>query len=81
MSIPSIVQDAMKDLIETELHPDVVKTILYDHHVENRLDMLVHVEKVFEREHGVDLFIQCDVENRVVTYEVEQYNVMVECAW
>ena len=81
MSNPSIVQDAMKDLIETELHPHVVKTILYDHHVENRLDMLTHVEKVFEQEYGVELFIQCDVESRVVTYEVEQYDIVVECGW
>ena len=81
MSIPSIVQDAMKDLIETELHPHVVKTILYDHHVVNRLDMLTHVEKVFEQEYGVELFIQCDVESRVVTYEVEQYDIVVECGW
>lgn len=81
MSFTTIVQDAMSHLIEFELHPNLVKTILYDLNVENRLDMLTDVETVFQREHGVELFIQCDVESRTVIYEVEAYDVVVECGW
>ena len=77
----STVHHAIIQLIEYTLHPSMVKTILYDHHIENRLDMLVDVERVFQQEHGVELFIQCDVESRVVTYDVEAYDVVVECGW
>ena len=77
----SVVQRILLSYLERVLHPHVVRTILYDHHVENRLGMLVDVEKVFEREYGVELSIQCDVEERTVVYEIETYEISITCHW
>jgi hypothetical protein len=72
----------LESFLIREVHPHVVRTILYDHDtVENRLNLLSDVEVVFEREHGVDLYIDCDVDSRTVYYEVEEWGVMVECSW
>jgi hypothetical protein len=72
----------LKTLLLRKVHPHVVRTILYDHEtVEHRLNLFLDIEIVFEQEHGVDLFIDCDVEGRVVFYEVEEWGILVECSW
>jgi hypothetical protein len=71
----------LANILKEEIHPFVVSAILYDHHVEHRLYMLTEVERAFEEQYHHQLFIQCDVESRVVSYEVESEGVEVHCAY
>jgi hypothetical protein len=68
-------------LLVHTVHPQIVRTILYDHHMENRLNLLSDVEILVERDHGIDLSIQCDIESRTVVYEVEGMGFIMECSW
>ncbi len=71
----------IESLLVHTVHPHIVRTILYDHHMENRLNLLSDVEILVEREHGLDLSIQCDIETRTVVYEVERLGFIMECSW
>lgn len=69
------------NILENEIHPYVVKCILYDRHVENRLFLLTETERVFEEKYHSPLFIQCDVESQTVTYDIESLGVSVTLSW
>lgn len=71
----------IESILIHSIHPHIVRTILYDHHIENRLNLLSDMEIVFESEHGIDLSIQCDVETRTMVYEVERIGFIMECSW
>jgi len=71
----------IESILIHSIHPHIVRTILYDHHIENRLNLLSDMEIVFESEHGIDLSIQCDVESRTMVYEVEGIGFIMECSW
>lgn len=71
----------IESILIHSIHPHIVRTILYDHHIENRLNLLSDMEIVFESEHGIDLSIQCDVETRTMVYEVEGIGFIMECSW
>ena len=77
----AITHNILKAILTAEIHPFVVSAILYDHHVEDRLDMLTDVERLFEDQYHHALFIQCDVESQVVTYEVESVGICVSCEY
>ena len=70
----------IESILIHSIHPHIVRTILYDHHIENRLNLLSDMEIVFESEHGIDLSIQCDVESRTMVYEVEGIGFIMECS-
>jgi hypothetical protein len=74
----AITRNMLSVILKEEIHPHVVSTILYDHHVENRLDMLTDVEKTFREKYHYKLFIQCDTESHVVSYDVESAGVFVQ---
>lgn len=71
----------IESILIHSIHPHIVRTILYDHHIENRMNLLSDMEIVFESEHGIDLSIQCDVESRTMVYEVEGIGFIMECSW
>lgn len=77
----AVTQMMLKTILTTEIHPFVVSAILYDNHVENRLDMLTDVERLFEDQYRHSLFIQCDVESHTVTYEIESMGICVSCGY
>ena len=68
-------------IVKSIIHPLVVKTALYDRHVDNRLPILVEIERIFEKKYEHSLFIQCDVESKVVTYDVDTAGLSVTCPW
>jgi hypothetical protein len=55
----------------------MVKEVLYDRHIEYRLDQMVELERTCKRVLGLDLFIHCDMETRMVHYEVESVGFAV----
>ena len=63
--------DAFRNWIQHVLHPRMVKEVLYDRHIEYRLAEMVELERTCKRVLGLDLFIHCDMEARLVHYEVE----------
>ncbi len=73
--------EIMEKIVRDMIHPLVIKTVLYDRHVDNRLPILVEIERIFEKKYEHSLFIQCDVESKVVTYDVETAGLSVTCPW
>jgi hypothetical protein len=67
--------------VEHILHPRMIRTILYDRHVENRLDRIIDMERIFEEEYGMELFIQFNVEEKIVYYELEELQITLEISW
>lgn len=63
------------------IHPHIMRTILYDHHVEDRMDMLVHYERIFQENYGTELFIQCDIDDWIISYHVDELNIKLEMSW
>ena len=66
-------------LLHKDIHPFVVSIALFDPHVERRLDILSDIEKVFESNYHHKLFIQCDVESRVMIYEINTARIHLRC--
>ena len=71
----------IEGILKSMIHPLVVKAALYDRHVDNRLPILVEIERIFETKYAHSLFIQCDVESKVVTYDVDTAGLSVTCPW
>ena len=68
-------------ILENEIHPNVVKYVLYDRHVENRLSLLTQMERAFEEKYHCPLFIQCNVESLTNTYYIDSMGVSVTLSW
>ncbi len=69
--------DAFRNWIQQVLHPRMVKEVLYDRHIEYRLAEMVELERTCKRVLGLDLFIHCEMEARLVHYEVESEGFQV----
>lgn len=63
------------------IHPHIMRTVMYDRHVEDRMDMLVHYERIFQEQYGAELFIQCDIEDSIMSYHVEELDIKLEIPW
>lgn len=77
----AIAQRIVKMILKREIHPFVVSSALYDHHVEDRLTLLTEVEKAFQEQYHHRLFLHVDMESHVVTYEVETLGITLSCGW
>lgn len=77
----AIAQRILKTILEKEIHPFVVTSALYDRQVENRLEILTDTEKAFQEQYGHSLFLQVDVESRLVRYEVESLGIGLQFSW
>ena len=77
----AIAQRILKTILEKEIHPFVVNSALYDRQVENRLEILTDTEKAFQEQYGHRLFLQVDVESRLVRYEVESLGIGLQFSW
>ena len=71
----------LKMVLKTDIHPFVISCALYDRHVEDRLTILTDVEKAFEKQYHHPLFLQVDMEARVVSYEVATLGISLQCGW
>ncbi len=71
----------LSHLIESVIHPFFVETVLIDRCVENHLEDMVDMEKMFRREFGHSLFIQCDMECHLVIYDITSIGIIVSCSF
>lgn len=77
----AITQRIVKQILKTEIHPYVVRHTLYDRHIEDRLPILIEVEKAFKEKYDLPLFLHVDMESCVVTYDVEALRISLQCGW
>jgi hypothetical protein len=69
------------DAIHTRIHPLFQQIVLVDCHVENRLNEMTEIEKNFQKEFGHTLFLHCDMEDRLVHYEITSLDMTVSCGF
>lgn len=68
-------------IIEKEIHPIFVETILFDRYIEYRLKEMVDIERFFQQKYGKHVFIQCDMESNVVHYEISSLDLIISCSF
>jgi hypothetical protein len=57
-------------LIETDVHSRMINEVLSERHLERKLPEMIAIERAFFTTYGVRVSLQCQVEDRMVEYEL-----------
>jgi hypothetical protein len=81
MDTSKLTDSDFKSFVLKEVHPFILKNILFDNKIEYRLAAIKYLETCIHFIHNIDLFISFNLPDKTVTYDIKNTPISVTISY
>ncbi len=81
MDTSKLTNSDFKLFVLKNVHPFIIKNILFDNKLEYRLSAIKYLETCIHFIHNIDLFISFNLPDKTVTYDIKNTSISVTISY